>query len=108
MVLGGLECLSSRGLQASSKWNSSSLAGPIGNEHEAGKLSFTAPPTTLGYVGRDRGTATTQLGGKPKRFFARKAASSVIDIQDEAVASLPNFQILEVPHTAGYRHASFP
>ena len=71
------------------------------DEHEAGKLSFTAPPTTLGYVGRDRGTATTQLGGKPKRLLARKSASSIIDIQDEAVTSLPNLQILEVPHTAG-------
>jgi hypothetical protein len=71
------------------------------DEHEAGKLSFTGPPTSLGYVGRDRGTATTQLGGKPKRLLSRKSASSIIDIQDEAVTSLLNLQILEVPHTAG-------
>ena len=71
------------------------------DEQITAQLRLAASAAAFGYVGWDRGTATTQLGGKPKRLLARKSASSIIDIQDEAVTSLPNLQILEVPHTAG-------
>src|SRR5215212_577388 len=82
------------------------------DEHEAGKLRISTPPTTFCDVGRDGGTATTQLSGQPIGFFAGEAAGSLVDIQDEAVAPLPDLQRSKVPHVDRstlqvYRHASF-